>query len=616
MPNINHLWHYLTKNLGNKLYKLLITVLIFFYSIEVVYANPIDFCSLNKIEISPDGKSALFWRKPNISIGDRSASDPSAIFGYINSNDNDVVIKSVPLVKNKSLHISAVQWYKTSNKVAIINNGSILYSLETGRIKSGPIDNESLSTETTELDIKETNLTFQTYANENLRLQLQNLRLKPQNGSSYNSHTSIFYFDNKLMWLKSQSSYEILQIEKYFDEITAVETNLSDENQKLFTNVALGSNNAIVSYANLNQDKPIPFGKPIYNLVNGKIVGWFSPDKVSIDDITDKKLQILTSDKINLDVSFNGQGIAILRGNGFGNIEAILINENTSRTIPICKQRKLLSGNNNIHKNALSREIPATYDDISMHYSSKILFDGKSNATTGLLIHDVDNTNKKLVVNFVGGPLGDPIHRFPSNGLNILYKLRKDTITVAAPASLGSTHSNSVSLSGNPRKSLKHSTNQIYHWIDNIGYDDVMVVGNSFGAIHAYALAQRLGKKLSKLILIVPKTKFEIDKSLGGVALQNAHPKQVAFESLVFGDKKNRKKLKKLYTKVFSHSCIKDNILVFYAEDDRLIDWKDRPLCLREDKNIIVLPNIGHNDINFDSYFKQRIQEEMIDRLE
>jgi len=168
---------------------------------------------------------------------------------------------------------------------------------------------------------------------------------------------------------------------------------------------------------------------------------------------------------------------------------------------------------------------------------------------------------------------------------------------VSYPGSLGSGYSSSTAFSDFDPKSLDSAATVLKNWITAQQYEEIVITGESFGALPAYVLAKALNSDSASTHLIVPLTQFSSSGVQLGTANTQSLEAQKRYERAVFGSGDNLEAISSYYSSIFAENCPSVLTFVYFAEDDNRIDEDRLPACLAVNSRSHIYEGAGHDDI-------------------
>ena len=226
--------------------------------------------------------------------------------------------------------------------------------------------------------------------------------------------------------------------------------------------------------------------------------------------------------------------------------------------------------------------------------SSITAFDAGGMQSAALFHRQVPGS-RKLAVQFHGGPFSSVEDGYPSRTIRKLVGasydvLQLDGIGARANAPIG----------GRPdvtAQSLGQLNAEVAAWIARRDYDEIVIVGESFGAIAASDLAIRLDGTSANpvtLALLAPLTILHADRAMDG---RKPHPAslQLRSEAKAFGMKEDRIHFGNWLEDLITRACRLDRVVVVIGEADRRTPADNQAPCIRDAATIV--PQATHSTL-------------------
>ncbi|MCA0903893.1 alpha/beta fold hydrolase [Qipengyuania aquimaris] len=208
------------------------------------------------------------------------------------------------------------------------------------------------------------------------------------------------------------------------------------------------------------------------------------------------------------------------------------------------------------------------------------------------LFHRQAAGSRKLAVQFHGGPFSSVEDGYPSRTIRKLVGagydvLQMDGIGARTNAPIGDRPDVTA-------QSLGKLNAEVAAWVARQDYDDIVVVGESYGALAASDLAIRFnesGQDPVRLALLAPLTILHADRAMNG---RKPHPAslQLRSEAKAFGVGQDRVRLGDWLEDLMMRACSLGEVVVVIGEADRRTPPDNQAPCIR--KKAKIVPDANH----------------------
>lgn len=561
-----------------------------FYKIKKHRQSAAIFCDYNRIEVSPDGKYVLLWEEElEATLVTTTLWNPKVDKAQMFTLGDDSSIFSSKLISSAG-RISPIGWTKDGllisqlgeYNIATINAQSVkieeIYKL------SKPLDNIRFSsTVDNQIDLKNS------VNNINKLISHDDLDLEMAFIINGKDEIVLFAEDDNRQLLKISSA----------GKQTALNFKTSFLRQPSLppSSTSLEIINAGDS-VNENDINPKALSTPLYDKNTGKLVGRFSPTSINIyndDDLTQTILKNLPSDALIRDILYrNGEATILYRNPQNSSIFTIINEQGVRATHYLCKDslmREAKASKKPLFKvrNALTAIPPVINENDNMLTNSQfedavLSTNSIQNKSIGIVYkNSMDSVDKgrPLIIYAHGGPsinlwnAGFPkrVERFKKFNVDVLY--------LTYPGSAGLGLDNSAALLKDGFKSMDTYALNVKEWIESKRYDNIVMVGSSFGAVPTMAISNVLNQSLCHIHYVVPflglRKYEEMFPNPNSRRDEYSREKQKKFVDDVFGGLEQTKEINKWIAARNSDHSLTNKTYSYFSKIDNLIDYKDRP---------------------------------------
>ncbi|MBD2840972.1 alpha/beta fold hydrolase [Erythrobacter rubeus] len=205
----------------------------------------------------------------------------------------------------------------------------------------------------------------------------------------------------------------------------------------------------------------------------------------------------------------------------------------------------------------------------------------------------------QLAIRFPGGPFGSLSDGFPSKTTQMVIAAGYDVLEVDGIGARRPDIALKAEKQARARVTADHLsrlTSTIVDWIDESGYSEIIVIGESFGSMAAVDLAATLSERQGnpQLVLLAPLTRLSVERSMGGHPLIKDSLQERA-ERLAFGTSEHRQDLVDWLEKRVALACKIPNLVVFIGSQDRRVPAERQAECIKSRQTVIE--RRGHADL-------------------
>ncbi|MGB3471393.1 MAG: hypothetical protein WBA51_11275 [Erythrobacter sp.] len=528
-------------------------------------------CHFNAVTLSPDGTQALVWSDP------QPASNQSRRWSA----------KREFLLVRRSGQIRRVTSTQPISNLQWDGAGSILTFANSGAISKVGLEGQFAAFGRVSL---KANLTYNFFLSSYLdssKLKVQLAALSEQSDILKREHSK------RPVILSGDQTFALLDAnERVRSDTSGLRTvTLPGYAYSVFEPAILVTQSGpkIVGYG-FAVGRSQAFSTPLVDLRTGETEGYFSPIELQVRRRgRELALQPLEG-RTFVDASFNGDTVALLERGLESGMELRFHDEIERSLVQICKTHRP-QGDQNLTGSAKVVELERDAETVA-----------------GILLFErAENT---IVIRFPGGPLGHPTKLTQSELTQRLERRGKTQAFATYPGSVGLGQRNVAALTEFSASAFHGFLQSMARWIEESEYQRVEIVGESFGALPAYALAKRIGKKLGRVDLVAPYSLLPNKEILLGLSNPKAAGAQMTYEQAIFGDLKNRSRVRKFFENTFETQCVRSEVYVFVGDDDHIIDPAAFPECLRSYADVKTYVGEGHSSLQYNQNFLDDIAGE------